>query len=81
MLHMHGWLTLGMSSKKSKCDFVPMVHTRNLEVMPMVKNKVKEGRCQSILYGYLNYLAKDGKYCNAVQCKDNFPMHSARKFV
>ena len=28
----------------------------------------------------LNLLAKDGKYRNAVQRKDNFSVHTARKF-
>ena len=32
------------------------------------------------LYGYLNYLAKDGKYRNAVQYKDIFSVHTAQKF-
>ena len=32
----------------------------------MVKNKVNQGRCRWILYGYLNYLAKDGEYRNGM---------------
>ena len=71
---------MGTSSKKSKRNFVPMVHLGTLEVVPMVKNKVNEGRSRWILYGYLNYLPTDGKYRNAVQRKDNFSVHTARKF-
>ena len=69
---------MGTSSKKSKRNFVPMVHPGTVEVVPMVKNKVNQGRCRWILNGYLNYLAKNGKYRNAVQCKDNFSVHTAR---
>ena len=71
---------MGTSSKKSKRNFVPMVHPGTVEVVPMVKNKVNQGRCRWILYGYFNYLAKEGKYRIAVPCKDNFSVHTARKF-
>ena len=71
---------MGTSSKKSKHNFVPMVQPGTLEVVSMVKNKVNEGRCLSILYGYLNFLGKDGKYSNAVRCNDNFSVYTARKF-
>ena len=33
-------VNMGTSSKKSKRNFVPMVHPGTLEVVPMVKNKV-----------------------------------------
>ena len=71
---------MGTSSKKSKRNFVPMVHPGTVEVVPMVKNRVNKGRSRWILYAYLNYLAKYGKYRNAVQCKDNFSVHTAQKF-
>ena len=71
---------MGTSFKKCKRNFVPMVHPGTLEVVPVAKNKVNEGRCRWILYGYLNYLAKDGKYRNAVQCEDNASVRTARKF-
>ena len=58
---------MGTSSKKSKRNFVPMVHPGTVEVVPMVKNRVNKGRSRWILYAYLNYLAKYGKYRNAVK--------------
>ena len=71
---------MGTSSKKSKRNFVPMVHPGTVEVVPVVKNKVNQVRCRWILYGYLTYLAKNGKYRNAVQYKDIFSVHTAQKF-
>ena len=59
---------MGKSSKKK----VSEIHPGTLEVVPVVKNKVNECRCRWILIIY----RKMENIATAVQCKDNFSVHT-----
>ena len=74
-LHKARVVNMGTSSKTSKRNFVPMVHqgTVRIEVVPMVKNIVNQGRCRCILYGYFNYLVKEGNIAMLFSVKIIYP--------